>query len=302
MRILVLGGSGMVGRLLTRRLEKEYPEDNVIALNSKHDLRDPSVAKTAISGSMPRQIWMVAGKVGGIGDNMNSNIEMLTDNTLMIMNAINAALEADVPEFNFIGSSCMYPYNSPQPMFETDLWNGRVEPTNAGYATAKLLGAEMIQQARHMGYKGYRTFIPCNLYHEHDKYGENGHVMASLVRKIVIARENNAPVEIWGTGVAHREFLYAEDAVDAMVQASIKTDYSIMNIGSGKEISILNLAKLIGELAGYEGEFKLNPSMPDGMMQKLMDVSLLRSHPLNWEPKYGFKETIQRMIDFYASI
>ena len=211
-----------------------------------------------------------------------------------------AAHEANVEKFIFLGSSCVYPRNSPQPIKEEYLLTGELESTNSAYAVAKIAGIELIKSYRKQHKRKWFSLMPTNIYGPGDNFDpNNSHVIPALIRKFLSAKNNNlSSVEVWGTGKAHREFLFADDLADAILFCMDKYDSSMhLNIGFGTEISITNLAKLISEIVGYCGEISFNSSVPDGTPRKLLDSSKIFS--MGWKPSTSLHEGIKSTVDWY---
>jgi len=288
MTALILGATGMLGSAMMRRLPGSIglSSKDCDLLNQKqvHDIFDLDFDV----------IYHCAGLVGGIMDNMNNQYYFLMDNAKMAINVIDAARSCGVEKVYYISSSCVYPNACEQPMKEKHILTGPVEPTNGGYAMAKLVGMEAAR------YAGYMSMIPCNLYGPKDNFSESGHVLASLVRKVCDAQKNGkSSITVWGDGTARREFLHVDDCADAIVAAT-EFDNPYVNIGSGNDISIRDLARLIIDIARWDGDIVFDTSKPNGMMRKLLDTSLLDS--IGWKQKISLTAGISQMISDYRSM
>ena len=288
MTALILGATGMLGSAMMRRLPGS------IGISSKDcDLLNQRQVHEIFDFDFD-VIYHCAGLVGGIMDNMNNQYYFLMDNARMALNVIDMARTCGVEKVYYISSSCVYPNACEQPMKEKHILTGPVEPTNGGYAMAKLVGMEAAR------YAGYVSMIPCNLYGPKDNFSESGHVLASLVRKVCDAQKNGkSSITVWGDGTARREFLHVDDCADAIVAAT-QLDGPYINIGSGEDITIHDLARLIAEVAGWNGDIVFDTSKPNGMMRKLLDTSLLDS--IGWKQKISLTAGISQMISDYRSM
>ena len=296
--IVVFGGTGMLGRAVADRLRQD--NDTVHALGSADcDLTKLDEVAMVIDGLKPKAIYHCAGHVGGIINNRDNQLTFLLRNAQMGMNVVDVATHYNVPKLIFAGSSCIYPRNCPQPMSENMINSGPLEPTNRGYAIAKLTTMEAVNFAREKGHS-YMTVMPCNLYGPGDNFGEGGHVMSALIRRFCDARINKSEiVTIWGTGSPRREFLYTTDAADAIVEASEKLDVSVVNIGSGEDIEIATLAVKIADIVGWNGTLTFDSTKPDGTPKKLLDISHLKS--IEWSPKVSLDYGIEMLVKEYVN-
>jgi len=303
MTILVLGGQGMLGSALVRSLANQKEE--VITHNrAACDLTDSWSTYDYIKHIRPTTIYHAAGLVGGILSNMNNQYEYLFKNVTMASNVINAAATFSVPNLFYISSSCVYPAICAQPMKENMIFDGYPETTNRGYALAKLVGMKLTKYVRNERQLNYLTMIPCNLYGPNDDFSIGGHVLASLIKKICDAqRLNQKTITIWGSGAAFREFLHVDDCASAITHVvntlfeSKKVPPDYINIGSGKEISIMNLALLIREIVGWNGMILRDMSKPMGMLHKLLDIQYLND--IQWKSKIPLREGIERLVNEY---
>jgi len=302
-KIFVAGHNGMVGSAICKKLEKNKEYQLIIASRSEVDLRDKKAVYTFIEKSKPDILIIAAARVGGIMSNMASPFDYLTDNLEIEINLIKAAFELGITKTLFLASSCIYPKISEQPIKEEYLLTGRLEPTNEGYAIAKIAGIKMLEYLyKQHNFKGL-SLIPCNLYGPNDSFdAKNSHVLSALVRKFSDAQSNNTDyVEVWGTGNAKREFLHVNDLANAVALILEKAEFigDYINVGSNSDISIKNLAEKISELTNYKGEIIFDKEKPDGMMQKLIDSSKINK--LGFKPKITLEEGIIEMINIYKS-
>lgn len=299
MTILVAGGSGLVGSAIVRELTRI--EKNVVGISSKDvDLLNRKQAFDYVNHLKPSVIIDAAAKVGGIGGNNAYPVEFLTQNIQIQSNLMDAAHEAGVEKFVFLGSSCIYPRVCPQPIKEEYILTGELEKTNSAYAVAKIAGLELIKSYRkEYGHK-WITAMPTNLYGPNDNFDlETSHVLPALIRKFVEGSRNKSKfVELWGTGLPLREFLHVDDLARAILLCLDNYDSSEhINIGSGIEISIRDLAVKISQAADFRGEIIWNESMPDGTPRKVLDNSKIKS--LGWEPDIDLDTGITRTVQWY---
>lgn len=292
-KIYVAGHRGMVGSAILRKLQ-ELGYTNLITRTSKElDLRDQQAVKAFFEQEKPDYVFLAAAKVGGIMANNTYRADFIYENLAIQNNVIHYAHESDVKKLMFLGSSCIYPKMAPQPLNEDSLLTGPLEYTNEPYAIAKIAGIKMIESYRLQYGDNYISVMPTNLYGINDNYHpENSHVLPALIRRFHEAKVNGTPsVSIWGSGTPLREFMYADDLADACV--FLMNNYNeeqFVNIGVGEDISIKDLALMIKEVVGYEGQLEFDSSKPDGTPRKLMDVSKLKG--LGWEAKTNLKEGI----------
>lgn len=293
-KIYVAGHRGMVGSAIYRKL-KELGFENIIVRTSKElDLRDQQAVKEFFETEKPEYVFLAAAKVGGIMANNVYRADFIYENLAIQNNVIHYSHENDVKKLMFLGSSCIYPKMAPQPLKEDYLLTGTLEPTNEPYAIAKIAGIKMVESYRMQYDDNYISVMPTNLYGINDNYHpENSHVLPALIRKFHEAKVNNSPtVNIWGSGKPMREFMFADDLADACVFLMENyNDLQFVNIGVGEDISIRELAELIKEVVGFQGELEFDSSKPDGTPRKLMDVSKLSS--LGWKAKTNLKEGIK---------
>ena len=302
-KIYVAGHLGMVGSAIHRRLQADGYGNIVTRAKKELDLRDTPAVKEFFSEEKPEYVFLSAARVGGIMANMESPGEFLYDNLMIQCNVIHQSLLAGVKKVCFLGSSCIYPRECPQPMREEHLLTGKLEPTNEGYAVAKLAGVKMMEcYRRQYGLSGVSP-IPCNLYGTNDSFDpRSAHVLSSLVRKFVDAVDDGAgEVTLWGTGVARREFLHVDDLADAVLFLMTRPDPpEIINIGSGFDVSIRELAAMVARAAGFGGKLLWDASKPDGMPRKCLDVA--RMTGLGFRPRIGLEEGIARTVAEYRAL
>jgi len=303
-KILVTGSNGMVGKSLVKRLREEG-ENNLLLPSSKElDLRNQKDVENYFEINKPEYVFHLAAKVGGIAANMAAPTEFLYDNLAMETNVIMSARKNSVKKLLFLGSSCIYPRECEQPMKEESLLTGKLEPTNEGYALAKICGLKLCEYSNRQYGTDFINLMPPNIYGPNDHLGsESSHVVSAQITKFNDAKtQGKEVVELWGTGNAKREFLFVEDATDAMVY--FMNNYPadkigpFVNIGSGEEVSIKDLAYLVKEIIGYNGELKFNqdPKM-DGMPRKLLDNS--KAANLGWKAKTSLKDGLEKTIEWY---
>ena len=299
MTILVAGGSGLVGSAIVRELNRV--EKDVVGISSKDvDLLDRSKTFDFVKSLKPEVIIDAAARVGGIGGNNAYPVEFLTQNIQIQSNLMDAAHEAKVSKFVFLGSSCIYPRVCPQPIKEEYILTGELEKTNSAYAVAKIAGLELIKSYRKEYDYHWITAMPTNLYGPNDNFDlETSHVLPALIRKFVEGQRNNSPeVVLWGTGNPLREFLHVDDLAKAILICLESYDSpEHINIGSGSEISIKDLADKISKAAKYSGEIVWDSSKPDGTPRKVLDVS--RMNKLGWTPKISLDEGIKQTVQWY---
>ena len=290
-RYYVAGHRGMVGSAIVRALSKRGCEDIVVAGSDELDLRDQTTTSDFVAEKKPDVVVVAAAKVGGIHANNTYPAEFLYDNLVIASNLIQAANDAGVNRLLFLGSSCIYPKCSEQPIKEEALLSGALETTNEAYALAKIAGLKLCEFYRKQFGRMYHSAMPCNLYGVGDNYHrENSHVIPGMIRRFHEAKESGLnQVEIWGTGEPRREFLYADDLAEACIHLlGIDDPPSLVNIGAGSDITIQELSVLVSKVVGYTGKIINDVSKPDGTLQKLMDSSLIYS--LGWTPSVHLKE------------
>jgi GDP-L-fucose synthase len=299
-KIYVAGHRGLVGSAIVRKLEKEGYQNLILRTSSQVDLRDQQAVKDFFEKEKPEYVFMAAAKVGGINANNTHPAEFLYDNLCIQNNVIHQSYKNQVKKLLFLGSSCIYPKNAPQPIKEEYLLSGYLEPTNDAYAIAKIAGIKMCQSYHKQYGSNFISAMPTNLYGPGDNYDlKNSHVLPALLRKFHEAKERGeATVTVWGTGKPRREFLHSDDLAEAcLFLMEHYNDPAIINIGVGKDISIGEMAQMIKKISGYNGELIFDTSMPDGTFQKLLDVSKLNA--LGWQAKIGFEEGLKKTYEEY---
>jgi GDP-L-fucose synthase len=292
-RVWVAGHRGMVGSAIVRRLADEPIGELITATSAEVDLTRQEPTEAFVARTRPEVVVMAAARVGGIEANRTRQAEFLYENLMIAANVTEAAHRGGVERLVVLGSSCIYPREAPQPMAESSLLTGPLEPTNEGYAIAKIAALELGKMYRRQYGFDAISLMPTNLYGPGDNYDPvSSHVMAALIRKVHEAKVSGAPsVPVWGTGTPRREFLHVDDLADATLLAlKAYAGEEHVNVGVGEDISIRELAELICDVVGYEGELGFDPSKPDGMPRKLLDVSRLRG--LGWEPRIPLREGI----------
>jgi GDP-L-fucose synthase len=301
-RIYVAGHRGMVGSSVLRALQSNGYTNLITRTSAELDLRREAEVKQFFESQNPEYVFLAAAKVGGIMANNTYRAEFLYDNLCIQNNVIHNSYVHGVKKLMFFGSSCIYPKLAPQPLKEEYLLTGLLENTNEPYAIAKITGIKMCEAYRDQYGCNFISVMPTNLYGINDNYHpQNSHVLPALIRKFHEAKVNDNPsVEIWGTGSPLREFLYADDLADAALMLMETYDgKQFVNIGSGEDLSIKDLAMLIKEIVGFKGELTFDSSKPDGTPRKLMDVSYLKS--LGWSYKTTLNEGISlAYADFLA--
>ena len=299
-KIYIAGHRGMVGSAIKRKLEKEGFENLVYRTSSELDLKNQAATKEFIESEKPDVVIIAAARVGGILANDRYPYPFLYDNLQIQNNLINASHQNDVGKVIFLGSSCIYPKMAPQPLKEEYLLTGPLEPTNQWYAIAKIAGVKMVEALRKQFDRNYVSLMPTNLYGPRDNFDlETSHVLPAMIRKFHDAKEaGNKPVTLWGSGKPMREFLYVEDVADAVLYTMENDlDETLYNVGTGKDITIRELAETIQEITGHEGEIEWDSSKPDGTPRKLMDVSRMKDQ--GWTYDTELKEGIDKTYEWF---
>ncbi|NLR61869.1 GDP-L-fucose synthase [Chitinophaga polysaccharea] len=297
-KIYIAGHRGMVGSAIFRRLRKDGFENIVTRTSKELDLRDQQAVADFFKQEKPDYVFLAAAKVGGIVANNTYRGQFIYENLMIQSNVIHHAHLNDAKKLMFLGSSCIYPKLAPQPLKEEYLLTGLLEPTNQPYAIAKIAGIEMCDAYRAQYGRNFISVMPTNLYGPNDNYDlQNSHVLPAMIRKMHEAKVNHLPtVTIWGTGTPRREFLYADDMADACFYLMQHyNEPGLVNIGTGEDISIADLARLIRRIVGYEGELVFDITKPDGTPRKLMDVS--RLHGYGWKAKTALENGIHNVYE-----
>lgn len=297
-KIYIAGHRGMVGSAILRNLQKKGFSNFILKTSAELDLRKQLQVAEFFETEKPEYVFLAAAKVGGINANNIYRADFLYENLMIQNNVIHAAYENKVVKLMFLGSSCIYPKLAPQPLKEEYLLSGFLEDTNEPYAIAKIAGIKLCESYRRQYGCNFISVMPTNLYGPNDNYNlNNSHVLPALIRKFHEAKENKLPsVEMWGTGSPLREFLHADDLGEACVY--LMQNYNSqqhVNVGTGVDLTIKDLALLIKKIVGYTGEIKHDLSKPDGTPRKLMDVSLL--HSLGWKHKIDLEEGIRAVYN-----
>jgi len=302
-KIYVAGHRGMVGSALVRLLQQRGFVNLVLKTHAELDLCSQQAVREFFERERPEVVIDAAARVGGIKANMEHPAEFLYENIMIQTNLIEAAYRSGVRRLCFLGSSCIYPKASRQPIKETYLMTGPLEPTNEGYAVAKITGMKMVEFYRRQYGLSWISVMPCNLYGTNDCFDlERSHVLSALVKKFVDAVDEGRPtVEVWGTGKARREFLHVDDAADGILFALEHYDEDrTINLGSGQEVSIRKLVEMVKAATGFQGKVVWDKSKPDGMLRKCMDVSRMKA--LGWQPKISLTQGIERMMSEYRQL
>lgn len=298
LKIYVAGHRGMVGSAIVRRLQKEGYTNIVVRTSAELDLRNQAAVNDFFAAEKPDMTVLAAAKVGGIHANNTYRADFLYDNLMLEANVFKACYDYGVQKLLFLGSSCIYPKMAPQPLKEEYMLTGPLEPTNEPYAIAKIAGIKLAENYRRQYGMNFISAMPTNLYGPNDNYDlQNSHVLPALIRKFHEAKTSHAPsVTVWGTGTPLREFLHVDDLAEACV--FLLREYNgadWLNIGVGEDISIRELAELVKEIVGFEGELIFDTSKPDGTPRKLMDVSKINA--LGWKAKIGLREGISAVYN-----
>jgi GDP-L-fucose synthase len=302
-KILVTGASGMVGRALVARLRRDGYGNLLTPSSREVDFRDQAAVQRYFSAHKIDFVFHLAGHIGGIGASVTYPVEFLYENMMISLHGINAARRAGVSKLLYLSSSCVYPRECPQPMKEDDILTGAFEPTNEGYAIAKVAAMKLCEYSNREYGTNFINLMPCNLYGYGDHFEpEKSHVVSALIYKFHEAKRRHLPsAEVWGTGTTRRELLFVDDLADAMVFFMNNRDASeigsFVNIGLGEDIAIRDLAFAIKDIVEYPGEIVFDPSKPDGMSRKLMDVS--RAAQLGWRAKVKINEGLKLTYDWF---
>ena len=301
-KIYVAGHRGMVGSAIVRALRAAGHKAIVTRTSAELDLRDGAATRAFLATEQPATVVMAAARVGGIKANSTEPYDFLYDNLAMAANVIDGSRRAGVRKLLFLGSSCIYPKMAPQPIREESLLTGPLEVTNEAYAIAKIAGIKLCDHARAQYGCDFISAMPCNLYGTGDNFSlENSHVLPAMIRKMHEAKlRGDASLRLWGTGTPLREFLHADDLAEACVLLLERySQAGHINVGSGEELSIRQLAEQIAQVVGFTGRLEFDPSMPDGTPRKLMDVSRIRA--LGWKHRITLTEGIRGAYAWYLA-
>jgi GDP-L-fucose synthase len=308
-RIYVAGHNGMVGSALVRSLRQDPANAVITAGRNELDLLDVSRVREFLQTSKPDQIYLAAAKVGGIHANSTFPAEFIYQNLQIETNIIHAAWQSGITKLQFLGSSCIYPRQATQPMKESELLSGPLEPTNEPYALAKIAGIKLCESYNRQYGTDYRSVMPTNLYGPNDNFHEkNSHVVPALLKRFDHAAKNHEPVvTIWGSGQPKRELLHVDDLAEACIfvmnldreshMAVTSPMLSHINIGTGMDCSIADLAELIADICGFEGSINFDTSKPDGPPRKLLDVE--RIHSLGWSHRIALRDGLTHALQWY---
>lgn len=300
--IYVAGHRGLAGSAIVNELKRSGYENLLLRTSSELDLRNQHEVEKFFNEFKPEYVILAAARVGGIGANSRFRAQMIYDNLMIQSNVIHQAYLNNVKKLLFLGSSCIYPKFAPQPMKEEHLLTSSLEPTNEPYAVAKIAGLKMCEAYNFQYDTDFITVMPTNLYGENDNFDlENGHVLPVMIRKFHEAKMSGSSfVELWGSGKPRREFLYSGDLAKAVVKLlnSDKKFRTHINIGSGTDLTIMELAQLIKAITGFSGDIRWNDSMPDGTPQKLLDITKISE--TGWAPELSLKEGISKVYKWYC--
>lgn len=299
-KIYVAGHRGLVGSAIVRDLKKNGYHNLVVRTHCELDLTDRNQVDAFFNLEKPEYVFLAAAKVGGIVANRDFPADFIRDNLMIQTNVIDASHKNEVKKLLFLGSTCIYPKYTSQPMREDSLLTGELEPTNEPYAIAKIAGIKMCEYYNKQYGTEFISIMPTNLFGPYDNFELNtSHVLPALIRKFHEAKVNSAPVvEVWGTGTPRREFLYSDDLANAAVYLmNTYSESGLVNIGVGKDISIKELAEKIKGIVGYEGEITFNTSKPDGTPRKLVDVSKL--HSLGWKAEISLDNGLKLAYEWF---
>jgi GDP-L-fucose synthase len=299
-RIFIAGHRGLVGSAIARQLAPGFGDQLLLRTRDELDLRDQSAVNSFFKEFSPDQVYLVAGRVGGIKDNSEHPAEFILDNLLIASNVIDAAYRYGTRKLLYLGSSCIYPKLAPQPLKPEHLLSGPLEPTNRAYAVAKIAGIEMCRAYRSQYGFNAIAAMPTNLYGPGDNFDlERSHVLPALLRRFVAAADSDAAeVVVWGSGKPRREFLFVDDLAEAAVMLMQRyDDGEIINIGCGTDATIAEIASTVAEVTGFSGEIRFDTSMPDGTPQKLLDIAPIRK--LGWAPRTSLTEGLRKTLHWY---
>jgi GDP-L-fucose synthase len=300
-KIYIAGHTGLVGSAILRKFEKAGFKNIAIKTHVELDLMDYTAVRSFYESVLPEYVILSAAKVGGIAANINYPADFLYDNLVIQNNIIRLSYEYGIKKLLFLASSCIYPRLCNQPMKEEYLLDGKLEPTNEGYAIAKIAGLKLCEYFNKQYNTNFISIMPCNVYGIGDNFNnENAHVVSALIRKFHTAKiQGDDYIKIWGTGNARREFIFNEDLAEACYFLMGNYDTTqFLNIGTGVDYSICELANIIKEIVGFQGDIIFDTTKPDGMPQKLLDVS--RINTLGWKAKYDIHDGIIKAYEYYT--
>jgi len=299
-KIYIAGHNGMVGSAIVRKLKQDGFKNLLLKSSAELDLRNQQAVNSFFEKEKPEYVFLAAAKVGGILANNTYRADFLYENLMIESNIIHAAYKNEITKLLFLGSSCIYPKLAPQPLKETDLLTGLLETTNEPYAIAKIAGIKLCETYHDQYGCNFISAMPTNLFGQGDNYDlQSSHVIPAMIRKFHEAKEHDKPfVEIWGTGTPLREFMYVDDLAGACVFLMKQYNEKLfINIGSGDEVSIRELALLVKKVTGYPGEIKFDTTKPDGTPRKLMDSS--RLHAMGWGSSTSLENGLQKAYQFF---
>lgn len=298
-RIFVAGHTGLVGSAIVRALGRHGFRNVVLKTRAELDLLDQAAVQRFFAHEQIEFVFLVAAKVGGILYNASHQADFLYENLMISANVIKAAADHGVEKLLYTGSSCIYPKLSPQPIQEEALLSGALEPTNEGYALAKIAGLKLCEKFQRQYGKRFVSVMPTNMYGPNDNFHPNhSHVIPGMMRRFHEAKEQgSSSVTVWGSGMPRREFLYVDDFAEAALTIMDRYEEpTTINVGTGEDVTIRHLAEELREVVGFQGEIVFDTSKPDGMMRKVLDVSRVRN--LGWKPEVGLREGLSRAYSF----
>ncbi|MDE6873098.1 MAG: GDP-L-fucose synthase [Lachnospiraceae bacterium] len=301
-KIYIAGHKGMVGSAIHRKLLGHGFHNFVLKSHKELNLTDQRAVEAFFAGERPDYVFLAAARVGGIAANIAAPVEFLLENLQIQCNVISSAYKYGVKKLMFLGSSCIYPKDAPQPLKEEYLMTGLLEPTNEGYAVAKITGLKLCEYYRKQYGADFISVMPCNLYGYYDNFDpEKSHIVPGLIRRFHEAKvSGRGSVAIWGSGRSYRELLFADEMADACVYLMEKySGDGFVNIGYGKDYTVMEIAEAIRRTVGYEGEIITDPDRPEGMQRKVLDTSKLKA--LGWTPRYSLEEGLRMTYEWYVA-
>lgn len=300
--VYVAGHSGLVGSALVRRLGPTLGDRLLVRTSAELDLTDQAAVDAFFAAFSPEQVYLVAGRVGGIRDNAEHPAEFIRDNLYIAANVIDAAFRHGTRKLLFLGSSCIYPRLAPQPIKPEHLLSGPLEATNRAYAVAKIAGIEICRAYREQYGFNAIAAMPTNLYGPGDNFDpDRSHVLPALLQRFAAAAaDGSEAVVVWGTGKPRREFLYVDDLAEALTMLMDRYDSAdIVNVGCGTDLTIAEIASVVADVTGFKGEIRFDPSYPDGTPRKLLDVTQIRE--LGWQPRTALREGLEKTWAWFKS-